>query len=134
MERAIDMFRLLQRLRGTHKKDRTGDGELFIFLQTKEQMDIARRHGAVIFLDATYRTNVYGFPVFFLAVLDPNGHGRIVTTFITQFEDVFSIERCLSKFKEVNPSVIPRTFMIDFSELEIDAIARVYPDVSPLIC
>ena len=51
--RAIEMFRFLQQLKKTSKKDRNGKGELFLFLQSKAQMEIARRYGSVIFLDAT---------------------------------------------------------------------------------
>ena len=131
---AIEMFMLLQKLKKTGKKDRNGEGELFIFLQSKNQMVIARRHGKAIFLDATYRTNVYGFPLFFIVVVDSLGQGMIVASFITQFEDVYSIERALLEFKKANAHVDPGTFMIDFSELEVDAIARVFPTANILIC
>ena len=60
--RAIEMFRFLQQLKKTSKKDRNGKGELSFFLQNKAQMEIARGYGSVIFLDATYRTNIYGYP------------------------------------------------------------------------
>ena len=131
---AIKMFRFLQQLKKTSKKDRNGKGEYFLlFLQNKARMEIARRHGSAIFLDATYQTNVYGFPLFFIVIVDPSGHGRIVAAFITQFEVVYSIEHGLLEFKKANTEVDPCTFMIDFYELEEDAITRVFPTANVLI-
>ena len=57
-----------------------------------------------------------------------------MAAFVTQFEDVNSIERGLLEFKKVSTCVDPGTFMIDFSELEVDEIARVFRTANVLIC
>ena len=48
---------------------------------------LLRKFGKVIFLDATYKTNPYGFSLFLVVVADAHRRGRIVNAFVLQQED-----------------------------------------------
>ena len=68
-------------------KTRSGKGEFFFYYQDSDMKKLAKKYGDVIFLDATYRTNAYGFPLFFLVVRDVHGNGRVIAAFLTQQKD-----------------------------------------------
>jgi len=49
-----------------------------------------------------------------------------VATFVTQFEDSSSISEALEVIKLWNESWSPKSFMVDFSEAEINALELPY--------
>jgi len=76
-------------------------------------------------MDATYKTTRYAVTLFFLCVRT-NVDYAVVATFVTQFEDSSSIAEALEVIKLWNESWSPKSFMVDFSEAEINALESVF--------
>ena len=72
-------------------------------------------------LDATYKTSKYALPLFFLCV-KTNVNYTVVGSFVVETESTFAITEALQVFKSWNPGWNPKTFMVDFSEAEINAL------------
>ena len=80
----------------------------------------------MVFLDATYRTTKYALPLFFLCVKTNSGYS-VVATFVVEREDSLSVAEALNCIKEMNSNMSPKSFMIDASEIESNAIAMTFP-------
>lgn len=95
--------------------------------QSKLQQRLLYRYGNdMTLIDATYKTNMYDLPLFFLCVCSNSGY-VVVATFITRDERQSSIEEALTKLKEFNPSWKPRKVIMDFCEAQIHAMEIVFP-------
>lgn len=93
--------------------------------QSKEQQYLLQRYGAVVLLDATYKTTKYALPLFCLVVKTNIGY-IICGIFVIQFENADSIAEGLNVFKQWNHDWNPEYFLVDFSDAEINAIERVF--------
>jgi len=101
------------------------DNLLFCY-QSEEQQRLLARYGSICLLDATYRTTRYALPLFFLCVRTNVGY-QVVGVFMVQQEDIESIKEALRIFQEWNPQWMPKNFMVDFADEEIQAIESVFP-------
>lgn len=101
-------------------------GLLFVH-QTKDQRRLLERYGNEIsMLDATYKTTKYSLPLFFV-VVKTNVDYQIVGSFVVQSETSDAIYEALSIIKSWNPKWFPSYFMVDYSEEEMSAIAKLFP-------
>ena len=80
----------------------------------------------MVFLDATYRTTRYAIPLFFVCVHTNCGY-CVVATLILEREDTKSVAEALAALLVMNPGWSPSAFMVDSSEVEMNAIASVFP-------
>ncbi|XP_063238953.1 uncharacterized protein LOC134540254 isoform X4 [Bacillus rossius redtenbacheri] len=111
-----------------------GDVKSLLFCyQSKWQQKLLLRYGSVCLLDATYKTTKYALPLFFLAVKTNVGYS-VVGTFIVQSESTESIAEALKVFQEWLPEWHPQFWMTDFSEAEIGAIDKIFPESTVYLC
>ena len=75
----------------------------------------------LVFLDATYRTTRYALPLLSICVYTNCGY-CIVATIITENEDLASLAEAFERMKEANEDFNPADFMIDSSEIVVNAI------------
>ncbi|XP_078349678.1 uncharacterized protein LOC144634557 [Oculina patagonica] len=109
------------------------EGLLFVH-QTKWQRRLLNRYGNELsLLDATYRTTKYALPLFFL-VVKTNVDYQVVGSFVLQSEASTEIEKALKVISEWNPDWSPKSFLVDYSEAEIGAVERLFPDCKVFIC
>lgn len=110
----------------TRTHNQQGVGLLFCH-QTRWQQGLLLKYGCQIcLLDATYKTSKYAMPLFFVCV-KTNVDYVVVATFITQSEDTVSLTEALALLKQWNPQWSPLNWMVDFSEVEINALQSVFP-------
>ena len=84
-------------------------------------------------MDATYKTTKYDLPLFIICVKTNVGY-ITVAEFIVQSENSEEISNALFKLKEWNPGWKPAFFMTDYSEAELMAIERVFPETQTYLC
>lgn len=84
----------------------------------------------LVFLDATYKTTQYAIPLFFLAVQSNSGY-IVVAAVVMEREDTASLSEALKILAEMNPGWSPKAFMIDSSEIEMNAIASIFQGIQP---
>lgn len=101
------------------------DGLLIVY-QSSWQKRLLVKYGSLCLMDATYKTCRYAVPLFFLCV-KTNVDYVVVGTFVTQFEDSSSIAEALSILRAWNDNWVPQSFMVDFSEAEINALETLFP-------
>ena len=99
---------------------------LLFCYQSKEQRCLLSRYGNMCLLDATYRTTRYALPLFFLCVKTNVGY-QVVGVFVIQQEDINSIKEALDILRGWNPEWMPKNFMVDFADEEIQAIEATFP-------
>ncbi|XP_060720781.1 uncharacterized protein LOC132842132 [Tachysurus vachellii] len=108
--------------------------DLIIVLQTPSMRDNLHKYGReIVFMDATHGVNQYGFPLFTLVVRDSHGHGIPVAYIILGNEKQDTLQLALEKLKP-SFSVLPRCFMVDKDQAEINAIWRVFNESDILLC
>lgn len=137
----LDQERLLVRIQewekeGTHDifyrpssedQENTEKTSFLLVYQSTWQKRLLEKYGKeMVFLDATYKTTRYALPLFFLCVLTNSGY-IVVGTVVIESEDSCSLAEALNKLKDMNPSWNSRCFMIDASEVEINAIKLCFP-------
>lgn len=102
------------------------EGLMFIH-QTKWQQRLLNRYGNELsLLDATYRTTKYALPLFFL-VVKSNVDYQVVGSFVLQSEASTNIEKALKVIANWKPDWCPKSFLVDYSEVEIGAVERLFP-------
>ena len=86
-----------------------------------------KRYGnEICLLDATYRTSRYALPLFFICV-KTNVNYAVVASFVVQCESTSAIAEALEIIRRKwNPDWQPMNWMIDFSEMEINALETVF--------
>ena len=90
--------------------------------QSKWQGRLLQKYGNELsFLDATYKTTRYAFPIFFL-VVKTNFDYQIVGTFVREGESTENITEVLNIIEDWNPGWKPLYFMSDYSDKEIISI------------
>lgn len=104
----------------------SGANGLLFCHQTQWQRQLLAKYGQEIcLLDATYRTSKYALPLFFVCV-KTNVDYVVVASFVSQSESSSAISEGLGIIKQWNPNWQPRTWMVDFSEMEINALQTVF--------
>jgi len=102
-----------------------GKGLLFCH-QTHWQRRLLLRYGnEICLLDATYRMSRYALPLFFVCV-KTNVNYADVASFVVQCESTSAIAEALGIIKSCNLNWEPRNWVIDFSEMEINALETVF--------
>ena len=83
------------------------------------------------FLDAVYKTTGLEVPLYFL-VVKTNVSYACIASFIVQYEDEASITEALKIIRtELDKHEINlKSFMVDTSEVEIEAVRKVFPGKS----
>ncbi|XP_046570097.1 uncharacterized protein LOC124278436 [Haliotis rubra] len=120
----------------TDQTDQTGATlqSLLLVYQADWQQMLLKRYGMdIVFLDATYRTTRYALPLFFLCVRTNQGY-VVVAAFVIEKEDAQSVEEALHIIQDFNPFWNTKSFMIDASEIEANAITNTFPDAEIFIC
>ena len=86
------------------------------------------RYGNLVLLDATYKTQRQAVPLFFM-VVRTNMRFLPVATFMTQNERTPNIAEALTLIKEEMAKIgfHFKSFMIDFSQAEMNALHQVFP-------
>ena len=102
---------------------------LFIHQDEWQRKLLLRYGGELVLMDTTYKTTKYAIPLFFVCV-NGNTVYIVVAEFMCQNEDSLNIEEALGILKMWNPCWNPKYFMIDYSQAEIDAIEKSFPEVS----
>ncbi len=104
----------------------TKAGLLFCY-QSNWQKKLMIKYGQdICLLDATYKTTKYAMPLFFICV-KTNVNYIVVASFVMQTEDTRSISEALTIIRDWNPDWQPSNWMVDFSEMEINALNATFP-------
>ncbi|XP_078700653.1 uncharacterized protein LOC144927209 [Branchiostoma floridae x Branchiostoma belcheri] len=107
--------------------------KLLFCYQTHWQQRLLHMYGGqMCLLDATYRTCRYSIPLFFLCVRT-NVCYAVVGCFIVQKEETEDIQEALNIFKVWNPDWMPSHFMVDKSNMEINALKAEFPGKGTVI-
>jgi hypothetical protein len=103
---------------------------LLILYQASWQKYLLNRYGnEFVLLDATYKTTQYALPLFFLCVQTNNGY-CVVATMIMENEDTSSLSEALEILKTENSTWHPAAFMIDASDIEMNAIGAIFKGIN----
>ena len=114
------------RPKSTEEAEHGGDRFMFLFQSEWQRRLLAKYSNKMVFLDATYRTTKYALPLFFLCVHTNCGY-FVVASIIIENEESASLAEAFEKLKEVNASFQPQAFIIDASEIEMNAIKMSFP-------
>lgn len=107
---------------GVYRSTESDNTPVVFAHQSKWQQDMMRLYGEYICLiDATYKTNIYDMPLFFLCVLTNCGYVN-VATFLLSDEQKDSIAAGLRQIVQWNGDWQPQCFLTDFSEAQIGAL------------
>ena len=107
-----------------------GDSEQqFLYIHQEEwQKELLVTYGNTITLmDATYKTTKYSIPLFFICV-------RTNVEFVVQSENTDQIFEALSIVKSWSPSWYPSFFITDYSDAEMSAITKLFPNTQLYLC
>ena len=85
------------------------------------------------YLEATYKTTKYNFPLFFICVRT-NTKYMIVAEFSVQSESTESILEAINIIKQWNPTWNPKLFLCDYSDAEIATIEQAFPGILVYLC
>ena len=98
------------------------------------QQELMINYGNLITLiDATYKTTRYELPLFFLSAKTNVGYSPIAQ-FVIHHERMEDIAKALQIIKDWNPAWSPKFFMSDYSEVEMMAAERVFPNTKLYLC
>ena len=88
-----------------------------------------RKHGiGIVCMDSTHGTNLYGFLLITIMVVDEHGEGLPVAWAISNKEDTYMLTEYLSAVKERTGNITPRIFMSDDAEAFFNAWKNVFGD------
>ena len=111
-----------------------GRRALFVY-QSDFQKHMMQRYGDVLCcLNATYKTNKYGYPLFLVVVITNHMHGMPVGMFFVEEETTEMITTALAALAHWNPNWKPMYWMIDKSDQESNAISNNFPESHILLC
>lgn len=106
---------------------------LFVHQEDWQKKLLVKYGNTLCLMDATYKTTKYALPLFFLGVRT-NVDYTPVATFITEDESSENVAEALQLILQQNPAWNPPSFMVDYSESEINAIKRVFPNAKVYLC
>lgn len=102
--------------------------------QEEWQRDLLKTYGNTITLmDATYKTTKYSIPLFFLCV-KTNVNYTVIAEFVIQSESADKIFEALSVIKTWVPNWDPKYFITDYSDAEMGAIKKLFPNTQLYLC
>lgn len=109
--------------------------ESLLFVHQEDwQKELLERYGnTVTLMDATYKTTKYSIPLFFVCV-KTNVSYSVVAEFITQYETSEHIHEALSILKTWNPNWNPEFYLTDYSDAEIAAVNKLFPNTTIYLC
>ena len=109
--------------------------DTLMYIQQEDwQKELLIRYGnTVTLMDATYKTTKYSIPLFFVCV-KTNVSYSVVAEFIIQSETAEYIREALSVLKSWNPTWEPNFYLTDYSDAEIAAITKVFPNTQVYLC
>ena len=109
--------------------------EMLLYIQQEEwQKELLTRYGnTVTLMDATYKTTKYSLPLFFLCV-KTNACYTVVAEFILQSETTECLYEALSILKSWNPDWEPQFYLTDYSDTEISAVNKLFPNTQVYLC
>ena len=111
--------------------------DFLICIQTAFQRDMLRAFGSeVVCMDSTHGTNLYGFNLITVLVLDEFGEGIPTAWMICNREDAKALHPFLSKMKEKSGDIPTRIFMSDDANNFYNAWKAVFTvdNTQKLIC
>ena len=112
----------------------SGHGKMMFVYQSKEMKNLYERYGNhMILLDATYKTTKHALPLLFVGV-PTNVSFQVCCVIVLQEESTEMIIKALKIFKEWNPMVSPKYAFVDFDELEITSLEKVFERVKVFLC
>ena len=112
-----------------------GEQKTFLYVHQDEwQRNLLTTYGNTITLmDATYKTTKYSIPLFFLCV-KTNVNYTVVAEFILQSESTDNIFEALLIVKYWTPNWDPKYFITDYSDAEMSAINKLFPNTQLYLC
>ncbi|XP_022091097.1 uncharacterized protein LOC110979536 isoform X2 [Acanthaster planci] len=109
-----------------------GEGLLLVY-QTWHQRRLLARYGCYLtFLDSAHRQAGYAIPLYFVLVHTNCGY-QIVALIAMAKETVGGLHEALGLIREANPCWCPQQFMVEPSEIEIQAIKGIFQDCQVFI-
>ncbi len=121
----------------SHEEDEETKSTFLFVHQDHRQQKILQTFGEMVLLDATYKTSKYSLPLFLVVVRTNIGYVP-VAEFIVETETQLSIAEALSMIKswmiESGHDWMPKHFMVDYSDVEYQAIHSVFPDAKIYLC
>jgi hypothetical protein len=114
----------------------SGNGQpMLLVRQSAMQQRLLQKFGQVVVgLDATYKTNKWGFPLFLINIVTNHSKGYPVGLFFVEEENGDSIEEALNVLRTWNPGWRPSYIMIDKSDGEKNAVEAALAGVTVLLC
>jgi len=76
-------------------------------------------------MDATHKTTRYALPLFFVCIRT-NVDNVVMATFVMQHEDSDSTAEALEILRSWSDGWMPASFMVDFSEPQVQALEIVF--------
>jgi MULE transposase domain len=121
---------------GHYHFQRSGpDTPMLAIMQPAEGARMLEMYGdTIVDIDATYKTNKWGFPMFMLCVVTNHGHAYPAAVFFTEDETSDTICAALRMIKTWNPGWSPKHVMMDKSDAEQNAVQEVLPTAKVLLC
>jgi hypothetical protein len=113
----------------------SGQEQTLLYVQQEDwQKELLTCYGnTVTLMDATYKTTKYSIPLFFVCV-KTNVSYSVVAEFIIQSETAEFIHEALSILKAWNPTWEPQFYLTDYSDAEIAAITKAFPNTQVYLC
>jgi hypothetical protein len=96
-----------------------------LFWMTQAQIKVFQNFGDILFIDATFKTNIYGVPLVQCVVIDAFGHIRQVATALTVTEDQASYTWILRQLHQT-ANVRPRVTFSDRADAITLALGEVF--------
>ncbi|KAK3242908.1 hypothetical protein CYMTET_47408 [Cymbomonas tetramitiformis] len=105
-----------------------------LLVMTRKQKRMLRRHGDVVGIDATYRTNMWGLSLYLLTVITSQGKGYPVAFSLPSSESKEALIEVLLQCKKLVPEWDPKVMICDKDDAELGAIAAVFPRATIVLC
>jgi hypothetical protein len=111
-----------------------------ILLFTQQSLLFLKENSNLLLLDATHKTNVWGWPLYSIMIRDKYGSLVVVFQFLSNSsssEPITWALKMIQVFFENQFQIlswIPRAFMIDWSQAEISGIKKAFPETKIFLC
>ncbi|KAK3250859.1 hypothetical protein CYMTET_39782 [Cymbomonas tetramitiformis] len=105
-----------------------------LLVMTRRQKRMLRRFGNIVGIDATYKTNQWGLPLYLLTVINAQGQGYPAAFFMSATESKAAVAEVLSQVKLLVPEWDPKVFITDKDDAEIGAIGMLFPNATIVLC
>ena len=110
------------------------NGRTMIIYMTQEQKRMLARFGSIVGIDATYRVDMWGLPLFVLVVVNAQNEGYPAAYFWISSETTEAIAEVMVHIKSLVPGWSAKVMIMDHSTAEINAIRRVFPYIFIILC